>query len=418
MRSRLSNWPAIGFVACVTLIFLLLGIASSTRLQQRDNQQAKRQFKQEASLAASLIAPALGSLPASQDATARQISAATGADVSIVAPDGSVLDDSGPTTTADAANDPSIAGALAGNTEVFSRGDSQTGQRTWFALAPVKSGNQVVAVVRLSESGHAFNAGFANDRTFEILTLVSAEFAVLIITIVFGRLAMRPLERIVSMTRMVSRGDLGARASVEQRSEFADVAIAFNEMADELESTFNTIDLESRRLESVVEHLADGIVIVDADGRVGLMNLAAEKLLGLMRSRSIGRTYAEVLRDYELAAVVREGRAIPEAGSAPVTKIVEVGMPRRWVQAFSYPIPSDDTPVVLVVLRDVTEFRRTEAVRRDFVANVSHDLRTPIASLKALVETLVDGALEDPSVSRDFLSRMEVEVVVLARLVE
>jgi two-component system phosphate regulon sensor histidine kinase PhoR len=95
-----------------------------------------------------------------------------------------------------------------------------------------------------------------------------------------------------------------------------------------------------------------------------------------------------------------------------------MGVPRHWVQAFSYPIPSEETPLILVVLRDVTEFRRTEAVRRDFVANVSHDLRTPIASLKALVETLLDGALEDQSVAREFLSRMEVEVDDLVRLVE
>jgi two-component system, OmpR family, phosphate regulon sensor histidine kinase PhoR len=251
-----------------------------------------------------------------------------------------------------------------------------------------------------------------------VLMLVVAEIGVLISVMMFARLATRPLDKIVAMTRRVSHGDMSARAPEEQRSEFTEVAVAFNEMADELESTFEAIDLERKRLESVVEHLADGIVIVDAVGRVVLMNLAAEKLLGLRRARSIGRTYAEVLRDYELAAVVREGQSMPEAGAAPRTTIVEMGMPRHWVQAFSYPIPSDEAPLILVVLRDVTEFRRTEAVRRDFVANVSHDLRTPIASLKALVETLLDGALEDPSVAREFLSRMEVEVDDLVRLVE
>ena len=251
-----------------------------------------------------------------------------------------------------------------------------------------------------------------------IIALLVAGVAVLSAGIAFARLAIRPLEEIVTMTRRVSRGDLSARADEEPHAEFGDVAVAFNEMADELEATFNAIDLERKRLESVVEHLADGIIIIDAQGRVALMNLAAETLLGLTRGASIGRSYAEVLRDYELAAVVREGQAIPLADAAPTTTIIEMGLPRRWVQAFSYPIPSGEPRLTLVVLRDVTELRRTEAVRRDFVANVSHDLRTPIASLKALVETLLDGALDDSTVARDFLSRMAVEVDDLVRLVE
>lgn len=255
-------------------------------------------------------------------------------------------------------------------------------------------------------------------RNLIIVALVVADVAVLIAGLAFARLAIRPLEDIVSMTRRVSRGDLSARADEEPRSEFGDVAVAFNEMADELEATFSAIDLERKRLESVVEHLADGIIIVDAEGRVALMNLAAETLLGIKRAVSIGRSYTEVLRDYELTAVVREGQSIPLADAAPTTTIIEMGLPRRWVQAFSYPIPSGEPRLTLVVLRDVTELRRTEAVRRDFVANVSHDLRTPIASLKALVETLLDGALDDPTVARDFLSRMAVEVDDLVRLVE
>src|SRR6185437_11536638 len=103
-----------------------------------------------------------------------------------------------------------------------------------------------------------------------IIALIVAGVAVLSAGIAFARLAIRPLEEIVTMTRRVSRGDLSARADEEPHAEFGDVAVAFNEMADELEATFNAIDLERKRLESVVEHLADGIIIIDAQGRVAL----------------------------------------------------------------------------------------------------------------------------------------------------
>jgi two-component system, OmpR family, phosphate regulon sensor histidine kinase PhoR len=420
MHLRLSNWLALGFIAFITAIFLLLGIAATSYLHQKHEQQATAQLGQQATLAANVVAQALGRTSSDLTAVARQISASTGTDVAIIAPDGSILGGSSTNSTArgNQAGNSEVASALAGNSVVLERTLSTAGPRAWFASAPVRTGSGIAAVVRLSETTEQFNAGYSGQRNALMLMLVVAEIGVLISVMMFARLATRPLDKIVAMTRRVSHGDMSARAPEEQRSEFTEVAVAFNEMADELESTFEAIDLERKRLESVVEHLADGIVIVDAVGRVVLMNLAAEKLLGLRRARSIGRTYAEVLRDYELAAVVREGQSMPEAGAAPRTTIVEMGMPRHWVQAFSYPIPSDEAPLILVVLRDVTEFRRTEAVRRDFVANVSHDLRTPIASLKALVETLLDGALEDPSVAREFLSRMEVEVDDLVRLVE
>ena len=420
MHLRKSNWLALGFIAFITAIFLLLGIAATSYLHQKHEQQATNQLRQQATLAANLVAEALSRTPSDLTATVQKISSSTGTGVTIVALDGSVLGESDPQIPGltNQAQTPEVASAVAGNTVVLERSVSADGPRIWFAAAPVRTSSGIAAVVRLSESMEQVDSGYSEQRNAIVLMLLVAEIGVLVSAMMFARLATRPLDKIVAMTRRVSQGDLSARAPEEQRSEFSEVAVAFNEMADELESTFEAIDVERKRLESVVEHLADGIVIVDAEDRVVLMNLAAETLLGLKRTRSITRTYAEVLRDYELAAVVREGQSAPEAGAAPRTTIVEMGMPRRWIQAFSYPIPSDVAPLILVVLRDVTEFRRTEAVRRDFVANVSHDLRTPIASLKALVETLLDGALEDPSVAREFLTRMEIEVDDLVRLVE
>ncbi|HVB64318.1 MAG TPA: ATP-binding protein [Nitrolancea sp.] len=420
MHLRKSNWLGFGFIAFITAIFLLLGIAVTAYLRQQHEQQATAQLRRQVTLASNFVAQTLSGSHADLTTVAQQISTSTGTGVTIIAPDGSVLgaSDAQSSGLANQAENPEVASAVSGNTVVLERTVTASGPRTWFAAAPVRTESGVGAVVRLAETSEQIDSGYAAQRNAIALMLLVAEIGVLVSAMMFARLATRPLDKIVAMTRRVSHGDLSARAPVEQGSEFTEVAVAFNEMADELESTFEAIDVERKRLESVVEHLADGIVIVDAEDRVVLMNVAAEKLLGLRRARSISRTYAEVLRDYELAAVVREGHSVPEAGAAPRTTIVEMGMPRRWVQAFSYPIPSEVAPLILVVLRDVTEFRRTEAVRRDFVANVSHDLRTPIASLKALVETLLDGALEDPSVAREFLSRMEIEVDDLVRLVE
>ncbi len=173
-------------------------------------------------------------------------------------------------------------------------------------------------------------------------------------------------------------------------------------------------EAEREQLHRILEHLSDGIVIIDAQGKVKLLNRAAQELLSTGRGRAIGRSYPEVLRDYELDELVRTSAA---GATSPPSRFVELGHPRRTVQALASSLPGPSGPMVTLILRDITELRRTEAIRRDFIANVSHDLRTPLAGLQALVETLLDGALEDPTVARDFLNRIATEVDHLTRLV-
>ncbi|MBO0882612.1 MAG: PAS domain-containing protein, partial [Mycobacterium sp.] len=163
-------------------------------------------------------------------------------------------------------------------------------------------------------------------------------------------------------------------------------------------------------LAALFEHMADGVLVVDARDRVELANPAAARLL---RRSLNGRPLASAIRDPDLLEVVRATR-----DGSPVRHPIELRAPtgpRSWIQVVATQLPTERR--ILVLLQDVTELRRAETVRRDFVANVSHELKTPVASLKALVETLEAGALHDPECGPDFLRRMHVEVDGLAQLV-
>ncbi len=422
MGLRVTNGLALGFIAIVTAIFLLLGLLLTGYVHGRNDRSALARLRQEAVLAAGMARTSVSGSSSINDIAqvARDISNATNERVTILATDGTPLADSSANlgTIGNQAQSPEFTNALNGTTSESERDDPVSGRATWYIASPIRNGTNIVGVVRLSVPKSDLGEGFGGETGVLAWLLLGAAGVTLLSIWVFTRVAVRPMTKIVAATQQFSSGDLSVRAPVNASGDFASVAVAFNEMADELQSTFDTIELERRRLDSVVEHLGDGILIIDDEDKVALMNLAAERLVGVHRSWAIGRTYAQVLRDYELAAVVRDGRKSGQLSEAPATYFIEMGRPRRAVQAFSYPIPSDNAPLVLVVLRDITEFKRTEAVRRDFVANVSHDLRTPIASMKALVETLLDGALEDESVAREFLSRMQIEVDDLARLVE
>jgi len=173
-------------------------------------------------------------------------------------------------------------------------------------------------------------------------------------------------------------------------------------------------EAERDHLHQILQHLSDGIVTIDAHGTVQFVNTAACSLLSTTRARALGRPATEVLRDYELDELVRAAGE----GATPPSRFVELGRPRRTVQALASSRLDPSGRTVILILRDITELRRTETIRRDFVANVSHDLRTPLAGLQALIETLLDGALDDPAVARDFLHRIAAEVDHLTRLVE
>src|SRR5207237_9775868 len=139
-------------------------------------------------------------------------------------------------------------------------------------------------------------------------------------------------------------------------------------------------------------------------------NPAANRMLN---ANPVGRSLVEVTRDAEL---VELARSVSE--SRTEARLIELypsdGSARRWIQAVASRLPEHRR---LLVLQDISELRRAEVARRDFVANVSHELRTPVAALKALVETLEEGAIDDPVEGPAFLHRMHVEVDGLAQMV-
>lgn len=156
---------------------------------------------------------------------------------------------------------------------------------------------------------------------------------------------------------------------------------------------------------SVLQAMAEGLVLIDGTGRVALVNPAATRLLG-----RVPRT-VEGLLPLDLREAVRAARAERQ----PRTAELEVGAPPRLLRADAVPTAEDGA--VLLVLRDVTEARRLEAVRRDFVANASHELKTPVASIRAAAETLRTAADADPRAVAGFAERIEREAIRLSRIV-
>jgi two-component system phosphate regulon sensor histidine kinase PhoR len=226
-----------------------------------------------------------------------------------------------------------------------------------------------------------------------------------------GDRLVRPMRRLVRSIEQDAIGDQSLHELVRQApAEMAPLLYGLHVTHARLKRTLDQIEQDRAEMSALFEHMADSVLVLDSDERIVLSNPAAARVLN---GPLAGRSLAEVTRDADLVDLAR---SVTDASAA--VRLIEFFGPdegeRRWIQAVATALPERRR---LLVLQDISELRRAEVARRDFVANVSHELRTPVAALKALVETLEQGAIDDPVEGPGFLHRMHVEVDGLAQLV-
>ena len=212
------------------------------------------------------------------------------------------------------------------------------------------------------------------------------------------------LKAVTEASRQLEQGDYDHRLPAGAADDTRQLTEAFNRMADTVKSVIGRLSSERDTLSAVLETMADGVVVTDAGGRVSLFNPAARDLLGIRAQQVEGLRLVELARDNELNRLLTRCQEEKSRQQAEVSLI----LPRRYLSAIATPLGNNGG--VLLTLHDLTRMRQVETSQREFVSNVSHELRNPMASIKAMVETLESGAVNDPQVALDFLSRMRGDV--------
>src|SRR3989338_1513626 len=170
---------------------------------------------------------------------------------------------------------------------------------------------------------------------------------------------------------------------------------------------------------AILERMAEGVLAVDAQGRLLLMTPSAAALLGITTTDVIGRSLFEIIRQQDVQELVREALRNPQR----LTKEMTVFHPaERVLRLHGVPCPpgpgDTEGPSAVIVMQDVTEHHRYDQLRREFVANVSHELKSPLTSIRSLTETLLSGALEDPGSNRKFVGLIDEDAERLSRLID
>ncbi|AGA57462.1 PAS domain S-box [Thermobacillus composti KWC4] len=347
---------------------------------------------------------------------ARHYRSITGARVTFIAGDGTVLGDSDhdPTAMENHLNRPEVVEAQRKGVGHDVRRSDTTHHNMMYVAVKREAGDAdgfIRLALDVSEIEHGIRRLWFGLITGLLLLLAVAAAASWRI----ARGMTKPLEAVTRAAQRIRNMDYKARVEVDPRGEIGELGRAVNAMAESLQRQMVRIRQKESQLESVLDNMTSGIVMINRAGVILLLNRMAEELLGMPAHELLGRQYTEARQQYELVRLIGDALERREHLRDELTFYYPE---ERQIEINLVPIEGrDDSGGLLLVLQDVTAIRRLERMRSEFVANVSHELKTPIAAVKGFAETLLGGAGGDPETQRAFLQIIHDESDRLNRLV-
>lgn len=352
-----------------------------------------------------------GDAAALQELT-RSSGSAAGVRFTIIDSEGTVLADSevDPTTLENHRDRPEVAQALAGNEGRVRRESATLGVEEVYVAIPLASSEAPWSegVVRVAQPANHIDEMVAAAWRVPLIVWVVLLAPTLAVAYFLTRSLTKPLERLRQMTARVAAGDFAYRTSVRSNDELGELAGSLNSMAEQLEDRAKELRAESQRSEEVLAAMGEGVILIDGDGRLLRANPAAERILGSRLQGLEGSPLVIAARSFPAQTLTQKARTAGHSISEVLETPGQRSLTVEVVPLFQpFGASSGD---VLFVMRDETERRTTDRMRRDFATNVSHELKTPLAGLSLLAETLGDTIREDPVQARAFVARLSAEI--------
>jgi two-component system phosphate regulon sensor histidine kinase PhoR len=326
--------------------------------------------------------------------------------VTVIAPDGVVLADSDiPAADLGRLDNhrerPEVRAALDGRVGRDLRSSTSVHAKLLYVALPVRDGERVVGVVRLALPLAAVTSSYDQiNRVMVAGGLVALAVAFGIGLFVAGRVT-RPVVEMQAIARKMSEGQFAVRAPVRSEDELGALGRALNVMVQRLREQIQNLEAERAKATAILDGLVVGVVAVDGQECILLMNERARAMFGVGHGRGEGKPFLEVIRNADLHEIFRSGRT---AGGVFRREVRVVHPADRTLRVSAVPLRfTGEDPGLVLVMDDVTELRRLEQVRTEFIANVSHELRTPLTAIQGYLETLLGGALDEPEHARRFV---------------
>ena len=263
-------------------------------------------------------------------------------------------------------------------------------------LASVENSN---IIIRTSESMQSLNTSINKARKRIVLISIIILIVIIPIVIITSRLITRPLFLIGKAAKKISKGDMMDPIPISQKSffsgteEISSITVALNEMAKELDKKIATITKEKNEQKNILNYIniiqysmSEGLIAIDLENKISTINKAASSYLDIDRKKDIGKQYDKKIKNKSIKKIIK---SILKK-QRPITKEIRIGQMKKMFFTVNGKVLKDQKlkPVgCLIVMTDVTRLKQLEAMRRVFVANVSHELKTPITSIGGYIET-------------------------------
>lgn len=225
----------------------------------------------------------------------------------------------------------------------------------------------------------------------------------------------KPLQRLTQAAKAVSSGNLGVQVPISSDDELGQLTTTFNHMTSTLQHTIQVLSYEKNRVQQMMTNMAEGVLAVDEDNKVLLVNDKFSEMYHIDRESVVNRSLAELPEMQDLADAIELARS--EMTACSIQSHIEQG--DRTVLLHASPIKSDsgDDGGAIVLVHDISDLERAERLRQQVVANVSHELRTPLTIIKGYAEALEDGVLDSPEAEKSYIRTIREEADRLNRLV-
>lgn len=341
--------------------------------------------------------------------------------LTVVDTDGLVLGDSDedPHRMDNHLHRPEIENAIMGNVGWSTRYSRTVSvDMMYVALPYFKEEGEIAAVIRSSIPLSDIDQVLSG--MYQKVFLGAVALAVLAIAVSWWitRYITHPLEDLRKGVERFARGDFDQKLPPPSTTEIAELVMAANKMADQLDDRIEMVESQRSELEAVFSSMVEGVLAVDLDFRCLNMNRAASRFLGISLPKVLGKRINSFIHNEELLELLQQSMESREVTERDITLVS--GLEERVYQVRGTLLhdAGRNEIGILLVFNDVTDLRRLQTLGREFVANVSHEIKTPITSIRGFTETLLDGAKEDPEDTQRFLEIVRKQAQRLEAIVE
>ena len=338
------------------------------------------------------------------EALCKKLGASSSTRITIILPNGKVAADSeeNPADMENHSNRPEFKDAFEEGIGTSVRFSHTLDQNMMYLAVPIKEQGKILAVVRTSVPVVAVNEKLNDLNHKIILSAIIVAICAAIATLIVSRRISQPIKQMKETAQRFALGQLELRVPLLKQGELTELAQALNEMAQQLQDRIQTITQQRNELKAILSSMVEGVVAIDSNGYIVNINEAAANFLNTDIAKAQGCSIEEVIRNTEFQEFIKGILNEEQSGQ---TDIVLSGREDRIVRLDGANLTDSKggKSGAVIVISDMTRMRRLEDVRRDFVANVSHELRTPITSIKGFVETLLEGAIQNPQQAERFL---------------